>query len=155
MHETFPPAGSFSGGVDLSGPLIEVETARFKIGLDLVDYLTLCQILLEERDHIVSELHSARESGPQATAKALHELANSLAVLGVTGVAASLRARELALRNHSQPGSTEEAVDYALEIFGRICGETSEIIQKFRGGGGLIVLNCFGIRTYYGQRELS
>ena len=137
VHETFPSAGSIPGELDLSGRLIDVETARSKIGLDLADYLTLCQILLEERDHIVGDLCRARDSGPQAAAKALHELANSLAVLGVTGVATTLRGLELALRDHPRPGSTEESVDFALEIFERICGETLEIIQKIRGGGGV------------------
>lgn len=135
MREGPSSAASSLGKIDLSRPLIDVDLARSKVGLDREDYLTLCQILLEEQDDIDAGLRRARLLGPNAVVKALHELANSIAVLGVTHVATELRSLELALRDTPPPGAAEKAVDHALEIFGRICAEVHAIVQKFRGRG--------------------
>lgn len=119
---------SAAGGAPEPGPLIDVEAARFKVGLDRQDYLTLCEILLEEQAAIVDGLQRARGAGPHAVAKVLHELANSIAVLGVAPVAAQLRERELALRGQPSVGAEQEAVDFALQVFARIVGEIRAII---------------------------
>jgi HPt (histidine-containing phosphotransfer) domain-containing protein len=135
VRENPSPAASSLGKMDLSRPLVDVDVARCKVGLDREDYLELCEILLDEQDHIDAELRRARLLGPNAVIKALHELANSIAVLGVTQVATELRSLELALRDTPPPGAAEKAVDFALEIFGRICAEVRAIVQKFRGRG--------------------
>jgi hypothetical protein len=138
MTDRTPPPGTptVMPGPAPTHKLLDVDAARRWIGPDPEHYIELCEVLVDERERIVADLHKARLQGPESAIRVLHELANSMSVVGAVSIAAALRANETTLRTPAGADTLDKAISFALASLECVMVEVDSTIQKFRGGGG-------------------